>query len=341
MPVAEASERRGEHAKPGAGSVPSLALITAALMLMMVLASMEQTVTVTALPTIIGELRGLQYYAWVQATYLLAATVVMPLYGRLADVLGRKRVIMAAVTLFVIGSILSSFAHSMQQLIGFRIIQGLGAGGIMPVVLTILGDIFTIQQRARVQGCFSAVWGTSALAGPWLGAYLVKYLGWRSIFWVNWPFGLLGLAVLAFVYHDREKPHSTELDLMGIGALATGAGGLLLFLSLLGQPDAAAKVLYAICPRSVESLVSQLAAAWIVLAGLGLVTVVAGVFFYYHEQRTKNPVLPPALFFQRAIGPALVCSLLLGLCFISVETWVPLYVQGGGRAERPTMRPGL
>src|SRR5215208_5893565 len=159
--------------------------ITAALLLVMVLVSMEQTITSTALPTIIGELHGLEHYAWVTSIYLLACTVTMPLYGRLADAVGRKRVLIAAITVFCAGSLLASFSQSMTQLIVFRGIQGLGAGGVMPVVLTIIGDIFTLEERAKIQGFFSGVWGTSALAGPALGALLVKTLGWRAVFWVN------------------------------------------------------------------------------------------------------------------------------------------------------------
>ena len=140
--------------------------VTAALMLVMVLASMEQTVTSTAMPTIIGSLHGLEHYSWVASIYLLACTVSMPLYGRLADALGRKRVILFSIGLFALSSMLASTARTMPELIAYRGLQGLGAGGIMPVVLTILGDIFTLEERARIQGLFSAVWGTAALAGP-------------------------------------------------------------------------------------------------------------------------------------------------------------------------------
>ena len=188
--------------------------VTAALMLVMVLASMEQTITSTAMVTIIGALQGFQHYAWVASIYLLCCTVTMPLYGRLADVLGRKPVIMFSIALVLAASLLAGegAAHSMLQLICFRGLQGLGAGGIMPVVLTILSDIFTLEERAKIQGLFSAVWGTSSLAGPALGAFLVNTLSWRWIFYVNLPFGLLGLGVLLWKYHDREKPHSTDLD---------------------------------------------------------------------------------------------------------------------------------
>src|SRR4051794_23411305 len=166
-------------------------LITAACMLVMVLASMEQTVTSTAMPTIIGALHGLEHYSWVASIYLLACTVSMPLYGRLADTLGRKKVLLFSIAVFLLASLLASTARSMPQLILYRGLQGLGAGGIMPTVLTLLGDIFTLEERAKIQGAFSAIWGTSSLAGPWLGAKLVLYFGWRSIFFVNLPPGLL------------------------------------------------------------------------------------------------------------------------------------------------------
>src|SRR5258706_1248058 len=156
-------------------------------MLVMVLASMEQTVTSTVMPTIIGDMHGLAHYSCVASIYLLACTVSMPLYGRLADAIGRKRVIVGAIVIFALGSMLASMSHSMGQLIVYRGIQGLGAGGIMPVVLTILGDIFTLKERATIQGLFSALWGTASLAGPALGAFLVSTLWWRSVFFVKLP----------------------------------------------------------------------------------------------------------------------------------------------------------
>ncbi len=167
--------------KPQRSALAGRRYVTAALMLMMVLASLEQTVTSTAMPTIIGELHGLEHYSWVASIYLLASTVSMPLYGRLADAWGRKRVILLAISVFAVGSMFASTAHSMGQLILYRGIQGLGAGGIMPVVLTILGDIFTLEERPSVQGFFSAVWGVGALGGPALGrCWLKRSAGDRS-----------------------------------------------------------------------------------------------------------------------------------------------------------------
>jgi len=281
--------------------------VTAALMLVMVLASMEMTITATAMPTIIGALHGLERYAWVPAIYLLASTVAMPLYGRLADTLGRKRVILFAIVLFCAASMGASFARSMTQLIVWRGLQGLGAGGIMPVVLTILGDIFTLQERARIQAFFSGVWGTSALAGPALGALLVKTLGWRSIFWVNVPLGFVALVVLMWKYHDREKPHSTELDLPGVASVSIAAGALLVLVSRIGPGGW----------------------SWPVATALALLVIASIGFFIWNERRSGNPILPPSLFMQRAIGPSLVASFIFGMGFLALETYVPLYVQGG------------
>lgn len=282
--------------------------VTGALMLVMVLASMEQTVTSTAMPTIIGELHGLQHYAMVTAVYLLACTVSMPLYGRLADALGRKPVILGAIGLFLLSSVLAASARTMEQLIIYRGLQGLGAGGIMPVVLTILGDIFTLKQRAHVQGFFSAVWGTASLAGPWLGAQLVLRFGWRSIFFVNLPFGVMSLLVLMARYHDREKPHPTDLDLPGVAGMTVACAAMLALVSRLGPGGW----------------------SWPTTALLGGVSLVAGLYFIRHERRAKHPIMPPALMMRREIGPSLLGSCLLGIAFMSLDTFVPLYVQGGG-----------
>jgi MFS family permease len=259
------------------------------------------------MPTIIGELHGLEHYSWVASIYLLAATVTMPLYGRLADVWGRKRVLMGATVLFTVGSVLAAYSRSMPQLVVYRGLQGLGAGGIMPVVLTILGDLFTLEERARIQGLFSAVWGLSSLAGPALGAFLVHTLGWRWVFLVNLPFGALGLAVLAWKYHDRQKPHSTELDLAGIGLLSVGSMTLLALVSRLGPGGW----------------------AWYTSAWLFAVTVVCTALFVRQERRSGNPVMPPALMLRREIGPSILATVFFGAVFLSLDTYVPLYVQGG------------
>jgi MFS family permease len=286
--------------------------VTAAMMVVMVLASMEQTVTSTAMPTIIGELRGLEHYSWVASIYLLACTISMPFYGRLSDALGRKKVILASIALFCAASFLAALSQTMVQLILFRGLQGLGAGGIMPVVLTILGDIFTLEERAKIQGFFSAVWGAASLGGPALGAFLVHTLGWRSVFYINLPLGVLAFAVLAWKYHDQEKPHSTDLDLPGVALMAVACTALLSLVSNLG-PDG--------WPRPVA-------------IGLFVISILATFLLVRVERRAANPIFPPDLMFTGAIGPALLASGLLGVAFLSLDTYVPLYVQGvkGGGA---------
>ena len=295
------------HEPDARGAAMDRRYVTAALMLVMVLASMEQTITSTAMPTIIGDLHGFEHYSWVVSIYLLALTVSMPLYGRLSDVLGRKRVILGATALFSVSSALAASAHTMGQLVIYRGLQGLGAGGIMPVVLTILGDIFTLKERAAVQGLFSAIWGTASLAGPALGAFLVNALGWRSIFFVNLPFGLLGLLVLLWKFHENQKPHSTELDLPGALTLSIACSSALLLASGVG-------------PASWQ-------AGWevllVVLCGTSLIA------FLRIERKSANPIMPPALLMRRAIGPAMLGSFLLGAGFLCLDTYVPLYVQGG------------
>ena len=280
--------------------------VTAALMLVMVLASMEQTVTSTAMPTIIGSLHGLEHYSWVASIYLLACTVSMPLYGRLADSLGRKRIILFAIALFSVSSLLASTSRSMPELIAYRGLMGLGAGGIMPVVLTILGDIFTIEERARIQGLFSGVWGTSSLAGPALGWFLVVTLGWPAIFFVNLPFGLLGMLVLIRYYHDQEKPRSVDMDLPGIALLGVGCMTLLMLVSRLGP------------------------GGWPINVSLSLAatSAIATIFFIINERQSANPIMPVHLLLDRSIGPSLLGSCMLGIGFLSLDTFVPLWVQG-------------
>ena len=292
--------------------------VTGALLIVMVLAAMELTVTSTAMPTIIGDLHGLEHYSWVTSVYLLVCTITMPIYGRLADAWGRKRVVLFAIALFCGASMLAASAHSLLQLIIFRGFQGLGAGGIMPVVLTILGDIFTLEERAAIQGVFSAVWGGAALAGPAIGALLVDTLGWRSIFFVNLPFGALGFIVLVWQYHDHEKPHSTDLDLPGVLALAVACSALL-------------------------PVINGLITAAAVDAGLLVLAIAAIAWFIRVERRAKNPIMPPELVMERAIGPALLLSALMGIAFFGVDTYVPLFVQGttgaGAKAAAGVVTP--
>src|SRR5512140_3391629 len=188
-------------------------LTVVSLLLGLFLAAMEMTVVSTAMPTAVGDLGGLHLYAWAFSAYMLTATVTVPIYGKLADLRGRKPVMLVGLALFLAGSFACGHADSMAELIAFRALQGLGAGAVQPIGLTIVGDLFDVEQRARMQGVFGAVWGLAGLAGPLLGGAIVHSLGWRWVFYVNLPCGVGAAAVLAWAYHERVERHSHKLDL--------------------------------------------------------------------------------------------------------------------------------
>ena len=273
-------------------------LTVVALLLSIFLAAMEMTVVSTAMPTVVGDLGGLDLYAWAFAAYILTTTVTTPIYGKLADLRGRKPVMLAGIAVFLAGSFACGHASSMEALIAFRALQGLGAGAIQPIGLTIVGDLFDVRERARMQGVFGAVWGVAGLVGPLLGGALVKYVGWRWVFYVNIPFGVGAAAVLWVAYHERPERHAHKLD---VGGAALLAGTVVAALFAARSPGAA--------------LVAVPAAA----AGLAL--------FLLVERRVREPLLPLDLFGQRVIGVASASGALVGAAMISMVTYVPLWVQ--------------
>lgn len=190
-------------------------LITFGVMAGIAVAALDATVVGTAMPTIIGQLGGIDQYGWVFAAYLLTATTTVPIWSRLADQHGRKPVFLIGLALFVGGSVLCGFSGSMLQLVLFRALQGLGAGAVQPIAFTIVGDIFEPRQRARMQGFFSSVWGVSAIAGPFIGGVLTSTVGWQWVFFINLPVGLLAAAIIAAVLHERVEHRSHRLDWPG------------------------------------------------------------------------------------------------------------------------------
>jgi MFS family permease len=220
-PDAVAREReRAEESATARFAPGRVRAVTVALVLVTALASFESTVVSTAMPTIIGELRGLSVYSWVFSAYLLSATVTMPIYGRLADLYGRRRVMLVAISLFLAGALACAAARSMSQLILARTLQGLGAGGLMPVALIVVADLFSLRERARMQGIFSGVWGVASLAGPMIGAGLTVTFGWRSIFSINLPLGVLAFALVATQMIESRAARPDPLDVRGALLLA-------------------------------------------------------------------------------------------------------------------------
>src|ERR1700761_6743631 len=220
---------------PASGTpAQSVRVVFAALMLVMLLASLDQTIVSTALPTIVGELGGLAHLSWIVTAYLLATTIVTPLYGKLGDLLGRKVVLQSAIVLFLIGSALCGMSRSMLELILFRVIQGLGGGGLMVTAIATVGDIVSPRERGRYQGLFGAVFGVASVAGPLLGGVIVEHLSWRWIFYVNLPIGLLALGVIATTLPAASVRSRPAIDYLGAGVLAGALSAIVLVASLGG-----------------------------------------------------------------------------------------------------------
>jgi MFS family permease len=281
-----------------------------ALSLVTILASFEATVVSTAMPTIIGELEGLPLYSWVFAVYLLTTTVTMPLYGRLADLHGRRLILLVSIVVFLLGAAACAVAQSMPQLILARGLQGVGAGGLLPTALTVTADLYTVRERARVQGLFSTLWGVASLVGPLLGAIMTVTLGWRSIFSINLPLGVLAFALVTTNLKESRAPRRDPFDVRG--ALALGLGVTLLLVSILQG----------------TSLLTLGVRLLLVAAGL------ACLAFFVRLQARDHPLVPLSLFARSETAAPYFCGALLGTTIYGVDTFVPLFVQGarGGTA---------
>jgi EmrB/QacA subfamily drug resistance transporter len=277
-------------------------LITLALFVATFLVALDTSVIATAMPTVIGQIGGIQLYAWVFSAYLLTSTVTVPIYGKLADLFGRKPVFLASIAIFLVGSMLCGQAQTMEQLIAFRLLQGLGAGGVLPINQTILGDVFPLEERARITGLFSTVWGVSGLLGPAIGGFLTEHVSWRWVFYVNFPLCVLSIVLIWKFLHERIQRRGHSIDY--IGALALSAAVALLLVGLQtsdNQPE--------------QMLLYVLAAI--------LVPV-----FVWQERRAPEPLVPLWLFGRRAIGISTLGGVLLGFGLFGQSTFLPPFIQG-------------
>lgn len=280
-----------------------IVVISAGLMLSLFLASMELTVVATAMPTIVSQLGGLASYSWVFSVYMLTSTTTVPLYGKLSDLYGRRPIYALAIGLFLVGSLLCGQAQTLTQLIAFRAVQGLGAGGLILLAFIIIGDLFTFEQRTYMQGVFSSVWGVSSLIGPLLGGFLVDHVSWHWVFYINLIPGLLAGALVWIAWRDPARDPNApvvSVDYAGAGLLTAGVVALLLGLFDLGT-----------------------AASWALLGGAA--ALLAGLVWV--ERRAADPILPLTLFRDRMFAVACLHGLLAGCAVFGSAAYVPLFAQ--------------
>jgi EmrB/QacA subfamily drug resistance transporter len=284
----------------------SVLVVFTGLMLVMLMAALDQTIVSTALPTIVGDLGGLNHISWVVTAYLLATTAVTPVYGKLGDLYGRKIVLQVALVVFLIGSALCGLAQSMTELIACRALQGLGGGGLMVSTMAAVGDVVPPRDRGRYQGVFGAVFGLASVIGPLLGGFLTSNLSWRWIFYVNVPVGVLAFIVLAATLPTREAGQHHKVDYLGAALLAAALSGIVLTCTLGGVDYA-------------------WGSAFIIV--LGLVSIVLVVTFVLYERGAAEAVLPPRLFRNKVFSVSSAIGLVVGFALFGSITYLALFLQ--------------
>ncbi|MGG3467102.1 MDR family MFS transporter [Neobacillus pocheonensis] len=262
------------------------------------ISALDANIMQTASPTIVKQLGGMELFAWIFVVYMLASTVTVPLYGKLSDMYGRKKLLMFAVGLFTLGSILCGIANSMVTLIIFRGIQGLGAGGMIPLSIIIVGDLFTIETRGRIQAVFSSIWAISSIVGPVLGSFFVEALTWRWIFFINIPIGIATVLCL-IPYKEQTEFKKTHIDFKGFFLFGISIT-LLLLATNVGN------------------------ALWYVIIGI-----IGLIVFFLVEKKEKHPFLPVSLFQNKGILMSNLFMLVYCLSFFGTSNFIPLYLQEG------------
>ncbi|NSC21491.1 MFS transporter [Streptomyces albus subsp. chlorinus] len=297
----------GEHAAaPASPGARGVMLPIGALLLGLLLAALDQTIVATALPTIVSDLGGMEHLSWVVTAYLLAVTAATPLWGKLGDQYGRKRLFQVAIVIFLVGSALCGIAQNMPQLIGYRAVQGLGGGGLITLSMAIVGDLVPPRERGRYQGLFGAVFGTTSVLGPLLGGFFTEHLDWRWVFYINLPIGAVALVVIAAALHLPVSRHPHTIDYLGTFLIAAVATCVVLVTSLGGTawPWNSAQVY-----------------------GLSVLAAVLLACFVAVERRAAEPVLPPSVFAVRNFTLCAAISFVVGFAMFGCMTYLPTFLQ--------------
>ncbi|MFD2925346.1 MDR family MFS transporter [Halobacillus naozhouensis] len=282
-------------------------LVLASIMLAMFLAAIEATIVSTAMPSIVADLGGFSLYSWVFSAYLLTNAATVLLFGRLADIVGRKPIFLIGISLFLTGSTMAALSQTMLFLIAARLVQGLGAGALMPIATTIVGDLYTKEERAKIQGYLSSVWGISAVSGPLLGGFFVDMLSWPYVFWMNIPLGLLAIIGIVLFFKEERVQEKQSVDLVGslLTMVAVSLSMLILVEGGVGIP-------------------------WL-SREMGILLILAAssfIIFFFHEKKANSPMMPFEIWRVRAIKYANLTSLTSGMILIGVSSYLPAFVQG-------------
>ncbi len=273
----------------------------------MFIAALEATVVGTAMPTVIASLGGLNHYSWVFSAYLVTSTVTVPVWGKLSDLYGRRLLYQIGIGIFLVGSVLSGLSDSMTQLIVFRAIQGLGAGALVPLGMTIIGDIFTLQERARMQAYFSGVWGISSVVGPFVGGFITDQISWRWVFYINVPIGIVAALIIGISLKEPKLTEKPKIDYAGAGILM-----LAISLLMLALVEGGASIEKLLTPVNISLILSS---------------IVLLLIFGWIETRVADPVIPFNLFKNRTVSVSIGAGFLAGVAMFGAISFVPLFAQ--------------
>ena len=282
--------------------------VTAGVMTGMFIAALEATVVGTAMPTVIASLGGLNHYSWVFSAYLVTSTVTVPVWGKLSDLYGRRLFYQIGIVIFLVGSVLSGMSGTMTQLIIFRAIQGLGAGALVPLGMTIIGDIFTLEERAKMQAYFSGVWGLSSVVGPVVGGFITDQISWRWVFYINVPIGIVAALIIGFALKEPKLTEKPKIDYAGAGILM-----LAISLLMLALVEGGASIAKLLTPVNI---------------GLILSSIILLLIFFWIEKRASDPIIPFNLFKNRTVSVSIGAGFLAGVAMFGAISFVPLFAQG-------------